>query len=97
MSNGPEVLIEQLSDKLETAIDQKNIAEIQRTDKKIADLLGHPKLDKRKYEKSLKGLKEVHDKALKLVREESHRVSSSLRSLDSNSEGLRGYFEASGE
>lgn len=97
MSNGPDVLISQLIDQFESGIQQKNIAEIQRADRKTAELLSHPKFDKRKYEESIKRLKEVHDKALQLVREEASRVSSSLQSLDSNSEGLRGYFEASGE
>lgn len=97
MSNGPEVLIQQLIDQFSSAITTKNIAEIRKADQKTAELLRHPKFDKRKYEGSLKRLKEVHDQALSLVKEEASRVSSSMQSLSSNSEGLRGYFEASGE
>lgn len=97
MSNGPEALIQQLIDQFESAIDNNNVVEIQRIDKKTAELLGHPKFDKHKYTSSLKRLEEVHKQAYQLVCEESQRVSSRLASFRDNSEGLRGYFEVSGE
>lgn len=97
MSNGPEVHIQHLIEDFLSAIDNKNIAVIEKVDKRTADLLGHPKFDKSKHSKSLARLKEVHAQAFQLVNEESHRVSDSLVSLRDNSEGLRGYFEVSGE
>lgn len=97
MSNGPEALIAQLHQQLLKAIDDGNISEIKNIDNKISGLLSHPKMDREKHKTSLKRLKEVHDKALAFVKEESQRVSSEMVSLRENSEGLRGYFEVSGE
>lgn len=97
MANGTELLLQQVTDQLLEAIDNKDVAEIQKIDKKIAEVLGHPKFEKHKYEEPLKRLKEVHNQALALVKAEASRVSSAMSSFRDNSEGLRGYFEVSGE
>lgn len=75
------------------AVASKDIRKIRALDDDTRKLLSDPKFDKSKYRRPLSKLKEVHEQALGLVREEARAVSSRADSLSENQEGLRGYYE----
>ena len=97
MSNNVGLIVNKLIDDFFVAIKNKDINEIKKIDEKTATLLRHPKLNKKDQDLNFERLNKVHKQALNLIKEESKRVSSSLSEFRNNSDGLRGYFEVSGE